>query len=663
MFTKHNNLLQTLSLIAQYQGNELDLLTDLISNLRPTKRQLKLAQIPGLDSLLINLQTNESYRIGLRNYIHRLLSDRQFSSSLTDANIITGLDFFTELKKRLVHKFLPYQPEKDTLEYLLVNVFYLSSDANWVNAIPNDKAKVLIDLLEFEGFFERGIQTPFIQDILFAIRVITHRLTGYAFDAEVLRMVPNYPKKDSPFASLQDEIDSFLKGIQTGDVQRTDQEIHFKHIHVLIVQCHTFIDTAYKNKSEFGISFHVHQQLMVILTLLDRLKIILNLFVKQPNEDSKVELIEFAKALVLINSGKSQISGYINKSTQLMAHEITQNTGKTGEHYITANWQEYKGMLFSAIGGGGIVAVACIVKMELAAVKTSLFGHGFLFSLNYAIAFIAIYLFHYTLATKQPAMTAATLAKEIESDLKQKNNYYNLAELFARVFRSQFIAFVGNVFMAFPVALLLVYVWSTLAGHNLAAHKAPTLIKDLNFLDTHLVLHAAIAGVFLFFSGLIAGSVHNKTKYKRVPARIVQHPILKRIMKDDSRQKLASFYENNMGGIASNFWFGLFLGFTHMVGIIVGLDLDIRHITFAAGNLALGLFGLNFQLSLEVILMSVFGIGLIGFVNFIVSFTLSLSVALRSRAIPFNALWSIIIAIKNRFLFQPWSFFFPPKES
>ena len=100
-----------------------------------------------------------------------------------------------------------------------------------------------------------------------------------------------------------------------------------------------------------------------------------------------------------------------------------------------------------------------------------------------------------------------------------------------------------------------------------------------------------------------------------------------------------------------------------MIGIIVGLDLDIRHITFAAGNLALGLFGLNFQLSLEVILMSVFGIGLIGFVNFIVSFTFSLSVALRSRAIPFNALWSIIIAIKNRFLFQPWSFFFPPKES
>jgi site-specific recombinase len=663
MFTKHNTLPQTLQSIADYEGEELDLLADLISNLRPTKRQLKLGLVPGFDSLLLSLQTNEKLRIGLQDYLSRLLVNRQFSSSLTDANIITGLDFLSELRKRIVHKFLPFQPEKDTLEYLLVNVFYLSTDANWVNAIPNEKAKIFIELLGFDGLFERNVESSFIKDVLFAVMVITHRLTGNAFDAEVMRMVPNYQKKDSPFAALQDEIDSFLKGIQTGSLKRTENELQFKHIQVLIDQCHIFIESAYKNKSDFGISFHVHQQLMVILTLLDRLKIILNLFVKQENEDSKTELIVFAKALVYINSGKSQISGYINKSTQLMAHEITQNTGKAGEHYITGNWKEYKGMLYSALGGGAIVAVACIVKMEMSGIKTSLFGQGFLYSLNYAIAFITIYLLHYTLATKQPAMTAATLAKEVEQDLKQKNNYYNLAEIFARVFRSQFIAFVGNVFMAFPVALFLIYIWSTLAGHNLAAHKAPTLIKDLNFLKTPLILHSAIAGVFLFLSGLIAGAVHNKTKYKRVPARIVQHPILKRIMSNDRRQKLANFYENNMGGIASNFWFGLFLGFTHMVGIILGLDLDIRHITFAAGNFGLGLFGLNYQLSLEVILMSIFGIGLIGFVNFIVSFTLSLSVALRSRAIPLNALWSILVAIKNRFIFQPWSFFFPPKES
>ena len=117
MFTKHNTLPQTLQSIADYEGEELDLLADLISNLRPTKRQLKLGLVPGFDSLLLSLQTNEKLRIGLQDYLSRLLVNRQFSSSLTDANIITGLDFLSELRKRIVHKFLPFQPEKDTLEF------------------------------------------------------------------------------------------------------------------------------------------------------------------------------------------------------------------------------------------------------------------------------------------------------------------------------------------------------------------------------------------------------------------------------------------------------------------------------------------------------------------------------------------------------------------
>jgi site-specific recombinase len=116
-----------------------------------------------------------------------------------------------------------------------------------------------------------------------------------------------------------------------------------------------------------------------------------------------------------------------------------------------------------------------------------------------------------------------------------------------------------------------------------------------------------------------------------------------------------------MGGISSNIWFGFFLGFTSTIGIILGLNLDIRHITFAAGNFALGLYGHSFNLSWQSILMSIFGIGLIGFINFIVSFSLSISLALRSRGIKFKALWQILLAIKKQFLLEPKSFFLPPR--
>jgi site-specific recombinase len=57
--------------------------------------------------------------------------------------------------------------------------------------------------------------------------------------------------------------------------------------------------------------------------------------------------------------------------------------------------------------------------------------------------------------------------------------------------------------------------------------------------------------------------------------------------------------------------------------------------------------------------MSVLGIGIIGFTNFIVSFTLSLMLALRSRGIPFSALTSILNAVFKYFFKHPASFFFP----
>ena len=76
-------------------------------------------------------------------------------------------------------------------------------------------------------------------------------------------------------------------------------------------------------------------------------------------------------------------------------------------------------MFKGAIGGGLIVGFLCVIKVLMSKVETSDFGFAFLYSLNYSIGFILIYLFGFTLATKQPAMTATTISKAIEEGLKQ----------------------------------------------------------------------------------------------------------------------------------------------------------------------------------------------------------------------------------------------------
>ena len=100
----------------------------------------------------------------------------------------------------------------------------------------------------------------------------------------------------------------------------------------------------------------------------------------------------------------------------------------------------------------------------------------------------------------------------------------------------------------------------------------------------------------------------------------------------------------------------------YAVGEFFGLPIDIRHITFSSGNFAYGLYGMNFIISLENILWCVFGIGIIGLGNFIVSFGLSLWIALRSREVPASELKYLVRCVWQAFKERPRAFFFPVRN-
>ena len=106
-----------------------------------------------------------------------------------------------------------------------------------------------------------------------------------------------------------------------------------------------------------------------------------------------------------------------------ITYEITNYTGKTGEHYITSTTGEYFKMLKTALWGGVIVGFMCLVKLYMSMQPDqSDFFRALNYSFNYAIGFVLIYLTGSTLATKQPAMTASTIAKTLESLSDNDNN-------------------------------------------------------------------------------------------------------------------------------------------------------------------------------------------------------------------------------------------------
>lgn len=674
VFSKAKPKLPTTEIITAYfdeheswrdTGDDLEPLIELIRTIRPLK--LKNLEQVDLQEIISFLKENHSCRNQLSIYIREILKDKKFNKILSDAAILQDVDFIFEVKKRLFAKILPNQPQKNTLEFILNQVFYLSNDSVWIEKIPFNQLEELYVLFGFKSIYISLESNSVLSELLTAMALITQRISGRAMETDVIKMVPEFDDFESPFAAFEKELYLIQDTIRSAEAHYISEDnLAYAQLWVLHAQCEEFVKKAFHNSSKYGISLRVNQNLLKISQQLERLKYLFPLLIVEQESDKNTNGILLGLRLIKYNCYKNNVRKFIAESTQLLSYEITQHTAKTGEQYITENRKEYFKMFRTALGGGFIVGILCVIKVLLSKVDTSFFGHAFLYSMNYAFGFIAIYILGFTLATKQPAMTASALIKSLEEGVakqgKNSEKYEAFAILFARVFRSQFIAFVGNVIMAFPVSLLGIWLIDYTLDYNIAATKWQTLLIDISPIHSLAIFHAAIAGVFLFLSGIISGSIANRDKHNQIYFRIAEHPLLKRSLGKVRTLKLSRLYEKRWAGIISNFWFGVFMGSTASIGLFLGLNLDIRHITFVSGNLALALYGANYVVSDSMLFWGIFGIGVIGLVNFMVSFSLSLGLAFRSRAISLFELRFVTVSIWKHFKSRPFSFFFPTEK-
>lgn len=644
--------------------DDLSFLYDLVAHFRP-KNPKAVADIT-LRELLDHLIEFDVHRNLLSQYIQEVLEGRTFKLMVSDAGILKDSDFLYEVRKRISSKVLPYQPQKDTLEYALNQVFFKENDFVWIRKVPMEELVELFEILSIQDIYQfEKAESGVVSELLFTMGLLTQRMSGRSMETNIINMIPEYNHLRSPFLGFETEFLEIEHRLREGEIQFvSSNDLNYKQLVILHRQCLDLIHQAFKNTTKYGITLKVNQALLRIRQQLERIKILMNFLVVDEEKDKTINTIKLSLQLIEYNCYKNNISKLIGESTQVISYEITQYTAKTGEHYITETVKEYFKMFKAALGAGFVVGFLCIFKILLSKADASDFGFAFLYSMNYAFGFIVIYLCGFALATKQPAMTATTIMKAIEEGIKQQTNtnekHSAFANLFARLFRSQFIAFVGNVLMAFLVALALIWLIDLATGINLTDTKWHTLLTDSSPVHSLAIFHASIAGVFLFLSGIISGNVSNKNKHNQVYHRIQENPVLKQALGESKTNRLAAWLEKKWPGIASNFWFGIFMGSTHSIGIFLGLNLDIRHITFVAGNIALGAYGADFSLTGMMIFWCLLGLFMVGFMNFIVSFSLSLGLAFRSRNIPWTEVFALQKSVWRHFKKHPLHFFFPP---
>ncbi|WP_394665805.1 recombinase [uncultured Chryseobacterium sp.] len=591
-------------------------------------------------------------------YLHHIFQGKAFNLSLTEANILSENAFFPELKKRILNKILPPVVNENTIWYMVDNVSLTpKDDLGFFHNLPENEIDELFRLLGISDFI---ISPEVKKEMLFSMNILSWRVTGSAMEVEVVRMAPQYKNFDNPFLALQNELEELAADFEKDNqLQLSSRNSRYKQIKIYIEQCLEFVNIAFKNSSKYGISGKINQSLLKIRQQVQRIFEIIQLLVIDEEKDVLLNSKQLVFNILSYKSHRNNISELINDSTRLISHLITNHTAETGTHYITSSRKEYMTMFYKASGGGIIVGALCVLKMLYGYIPGSDFSHAFLYSMNYAMGFVMIYLMGFTLATKQPAMTAATMTKVLAEEGNIKSSSTEFAHLVSKLFRSQFIAFVGNVLLSFPIALLIIYGLDVFFSQNLAIERSDKLLKDLDPFKSKAILHACIAGFYLFISGIISGNIGNNSVFYQIPERIAKSISISRLFGKNFAKGLSKYYAKNWPGIVSNFWFGVFLGATAPVGLFLGLDLDIRHITFAAGNLALGLYGKDFTIDSYTFFISLVTVFLIGFFNFLVSFSLSMFLAFRSRKLNFGQVGELYKGIFRYFLKHPLKFFLP----
>ena len=650
-----------LARIAASDDADVTLLASLIEEIRPAQRGNLEQASNNLLALCYLLEQHQPLRAGLRSYLLRIIAARKQSHLYADTGIFPGTDFMAEAKQRLAWKMLPPAINDAYLKDIFSLLFHRRDDWEWIAGLDDQPWTRLLSALHFDELHDNTIVQKPVLEVLEALTTLSHRLTGLGLENQLTRIHPAIEQYGSPFLGLNDEISDYVNEYHEFLTGQRNVRSDEKQALVLIAQCRDILQKVRKHARGTGISISLTQLLVRISQMLTRTERLLCLL-ESSGESRNPIIVQLFKELVTADNRKFSLRDLFSTHTELLALQITEHAGNTGEHYVTTSRQGYFGMLRSGMGAGLIVGFMAMIKVLAGKLALAPLGAAFIYSMNYSLGFMLVHALHFTIATKQPAMTASRIAASI-SEAQKEQKLDGLADLCVNVFRTQFIAIIGNVALSIPTAYVIAWIWWFSTGEHLAnAEKSAHLIHELNPVASLAIFHAAIAGVCLFLSGLISGYYDNKCLYNRIPERLQQHRFLRRILGQERLDRFSTYIGSNLGALAGNFYFGLMLGSMGTIGFILGLPLDIRHITFSSAYFSFALVGSDHQLPLYTIAISLLGVAAIGMTNLVVSFSLAMMVALKSRRVRYTQWWPLAGMIARRFMQKPGSFFWPPRN-
>lgn len=640
----------------------------LIDHLRPPRASQAHRAEESLRVLTHLLARRPDLREPLRASFASLFRDRKQVSLYVSSGLLPSTGFFSETFRRISGRLLPEVIDTAYMKDALSVIFHRRDDDAWVHAIHDelwlDFLTTLLNEAAPQGEYAAGELPPAVIEILEALRVLSYHVSAIGLDPELIRIDPNLEEYESPFLAQNAELLSYIERYMAWWSSPGRLAEDEKHLSVMLGQCDEVLQRVRKRATRIGTSLTLTFTLERLRQHLERigelLSILDGLRSRRVVHDVAPQLVRLFKSLVRAECRKNHLFDYWGQNVELLSLRMTESASRTGEHYITSTRGEYFRMLRSAALGGFVIALMSALKIVLGDQGMAPLNEALAFCFNYGLGFALIHVLGGTVATKQPAMTANAIAASIGEASGKTRNLDSLADLIARTVRSQLAAILGNICVAIPIAIAVSLIVAAVSGaHFVSPEKAYKLLGEIHP-GSGAPFFAAIAGGCLFLSGLISGYYDNLSAYNRIPQRLLQLRWPRRFIGEARMVRVAAYVENNLGALAGNFFFGFLLGGTTALGVLFGLPLDIRHIAFSSAYVGYSVAGLDFALPLGAIAVATSGVLLIGLVNLAVSFSLTLSVAMRARRISFAQGRVLGRLLLQRFLKRPQDFFLPP---
>ncbi|HMN92882.1 MAG TPA: site-specific recombinase [Hydrogenophaga sp.] len=584
---------------------------------------------------------------------------------LADHGFAPRTAFLSELGHRLRRKLLPGTPETNDMGDLFGLLLPSRFDVRWLQALDTRTLQKLHRVLlapgtpsQVDGDSGRTpAPTPWQNALLDALVFSVGQVSATGFASEIRVRMSHEERARQAFHALPVQVEALRRSALRHGPRSGQARYEAEKLKNQLGVCQVAAETVYGHLEEHGVSVGIVFRLRQLSERVVRIHQLLDCLLSDQPERATAALLADLAQLGLDNRS---IRRLVAHSSGLTAAKVAERSAETGERYITRNASEYRHMLGMAAGGGAVLGLTTWVKFGVTALALSAFWAGFAAGLNYALSFVLIQLLHFTVATKQPAVTAPAMAAKLK-DTRQPGAVRGFVDEVAHLFRSQIAAILGNVGLVIPVVLLISLLLAlTTGGHMIGPEKAEHVIHNLDLLGPS-ALFAALTGVLLFASSIIAGWVENWFVYYRLDSAIRHNPRFTGWLGRERAARWARFFRLNISGLAANISLGMMLGLVPAFAQFFGLGLDIRHVTLAAGQLAAA----GAAIGPDVLVRpdfwwAVAGVAVIGPVNLLVSFYLAFRLALKAQGVGEVNRGLIGMALRRRLRSHPTSFFLPP---